>query len=165
MRAVDKRLPAALCGGFLLLLINSAYIWAFPSPTLIYVANVIGHLALGVLLGICVTVMIARRGMTAPFAAPVACLVVASASALYLVIAGNVRETRWAYWTHISFALTGTALLLVPLFRITRSLPIGWRRFRYAGVAACLAVVVVPAAAAVYRQRVVEPRFRISNPS
>jgi hypothetical protein len=33
--------------GFLFLLVNSAYIWAFASPTVFYMGNVLVHLFLG----------------------------------------------------------------------------------------------------------------------
>ena len=37
-------------GGFLLLLLNSGWLWAFPAPNLFYVGNVLLHLGLGVAL-------------------------------------------------------------------------------------------------------------------
>jgi Flp pilus assembly protein TadD len=165
MDRIDKRLSAAASGGFVLLLANSAYVWAFPSPTLIYVANVIAHLVVGVLLAVLGAALLARRRAVAPFAAPLLCFVVAFLSAVYLTVAGNVRETRWAYWTHVSSALAGTALLMVPLFRVVGVHPSGWRWFRRAYAVACLALIVLPAWAAAYRERVVEPGFRIRNPA
>ena len=36
--------------GFLLLLVNSGWLWAFPAANLFYVGNVLAHLGLGVLL-------------------------------------------------------------------------------------------------------------------
>src|SRR5260370_40639536 len=58
MRDHWKRLAAA---GWLVLLVNTAYIAAFPSPTLIYMGNVVLHLALGLALTVAV-VRLWRRG-------------------------------------------------------------------------------------------------------
>src|ERR1700687_3215034 len=62
MRDHWKNLAAA---GWLLLLINTAYIAALPSPTLFYMGNVVLHLALGLAL----TVAVVRRWRRAPAAA------------------------------------------------------------------------------------------------
>ena len=36
-----------VAAGFLLLILNSAYLWAFASPTVFYMGNVLLHVALG----------------------------------------------------------------------------------------------------------------------
>ena len=90
----------AVC--FLVLLINTAYIAAFASPTIFYMGNVLLHLGLGVALSIAAVWAIVkdvelRRGVA--MALPLFALAVLAAA--YLVIAGNLREHQWALLAHV----------------------------------------------------------------
>src|SRR5579884_2420946 len=85
-----RRLIAIL---FLFLLLNAAYIAAFPSPTLFYVGNVLLHLIVGLALTL---VLIAKwRDANLPHSA-VALLLTSAALAVYLAIAGATRDHAWA---------------------------------------------------------------------
>jgi hypothetical protein len=55
------RPPRGLLAAFFLLLVNSAYLAAFASPTLFYYGNVAGHAFLGVVLLILGTPWLVRR--------------------------------------------------------------------------------------------------------
>ena len=46
---------------FVVLLLNTAYVWAFASPTIFYVTNVLLHLALGLAVSIGGAVLLARE--------------------------------------------------------------------------------------------------------
>ena len=104
------RLQKWLAISFLVLLLNTAYIGAFASPTVFYMGNVLLHLALGFVFSIALVIAIARnsdlrRGVT--LALPL--LALAFAAATYLVVAGNLREYQWALVAHIIAG--GTAVL------------------------------------------------------
>ena len=132
MRDHWKNLAAA---GWLLLLINTAYIAAFPSPTLFYMGNVVLHLALGLALTVAV-VRLWRRGRAAAGAeaaaragasdlgaaslagsAAVWLLVIAAAAGVALAVAGNTTPHRWLLWTHIGSAVLAVVAGLVYLQR------------------------------------------------
>ena len=139
--------------GFLLLLVNTAYIAAFASPTIFYMANVLLHLGLGVALSVAVAIAIAqdpelRRaiGPALPF------FLSAILAAIYLVAAGNIRDHRWALWLHIASAALGLLALI----------PFAWRtpRLRASFAAAMAILVFLPASASLFRP----PAARIQNP-
>src|SRR5579864_5332761 len=97
-----ERLSRWLAVFLLVLLVNTAYIAAFASPTIFYMGNVLVHLALGVALTIAAVWAIAkdvqlRRGVA--IALPLFTLAVLSAA--YLIIAGNLREHQWALLAHV----------------------------------------------------------------
>src|ERR1700692_2237019 len=120
MRDHWKNLAAA---GWLVLLVNTAYIAAFPSPTLFYMGNVVLHLALGLALTVA-GVRLWRGGRREPAGggraggaagspagtAAVWLLVIAAAAGVGLAVAGNTTPHRWLLWTHIgASALAGVA--------------------------------------------------------
>src|SRR5215831_16190457 len=47
----------------ILLLVNTAYVWAFASPTIFYMTNVLAHLVLGIAVSIAGAVLLAREPM------------------------------------------------------------------------------------------------------
>jgi len=112
----------------LLLILNAAYIAAFPSPTIFYMGNVVLHLALGLLL----TVLFLRK-----FNRESAILLAAAIPALYLVVRGNTTDHRTVLYIHVALGalfvillvtrlrtkslIVATALLaLLPIYRFTR---------------------------------------------
>ena len=83
--------------------------------------------------------------------------VAAAIPAVYLAVAGNTLQHRWALWLHIALALAAVAL-------------IGWRVFgagRYrAAFAACVSVLLLlPASAALWRTVRPDPDNVIVNPA
>ncbi|HWB96192.1 MAG TPA: multiheme c-type cytochrome, partial [Bryobacteraceae bacterium] len=132
--------------GFLILLLNTAYIAAFASPTIFYMANVALHLVLGLALTVAL-LFVVRRFPTAG-----GLFLVSAALGLYLAIAGNTTDHRWAWYAHIAFAGMGLLALFphVPSRRV---------------YSACLAVLVLlPASLALYRRLAPDPQARIHNP-
>jgi tetratricopeptide (TPR) repeat protein len=135
------------------LLLNTAYIAAFASPTIFYMGNVVLHLALGVALAILVFRLIRRMPVAGGL------FLAAALAGVFLAVRGNTMAHRWVLQAHIAVA----ALALLAL------LPYVWRYsgagFRNAYVA-CLALLVLgPATAALYRKVHPEPNDRIRNPS
>ena len=142
---------------FLILLINSAYIWAFAFPTVFYMGNVLLHLVLGIAAAAGLLWLlwkdpaIAQRNAFA-----VGALCTAAATGFYLARFGAVTENRWAIYAHIALALAGSAALVPFLWRFdTVRKPL----------VACLAMIVVlPAGAKLYQRAFPNPDDRIRNP-
>jgi Flp pilus assembly protein TadD len=97
---------------FLLLvlaLLNAAWVAALPAPTILYVTNVLLHLALG----LAATVWICWAYRRSPKVIPLA---VAGALGLYLAVQGATSNHRTALAFHIGLAVIGL-LMLVPRAR------------------------------------------------
>jgi Flp pilus assembly protein TadD len=149
MRLLGKWVAA----GFLLLILNTAYIWAFASPTVFYMGNVLLHVLLGV--AVAAGAVVAMRGRWPRGAAAV--FAVAVALGLFLTVRGATHAHDWALWGHIVAALIGVGLLA----------PYLWRRLPAIRkpLAASLAVLVLfPVTTRVYRRLFPDPYDRIVNP-
>ena len=99
--------------GFLILLINSAYLISFGEPTLFYIGNVLIHVVLGVAL-------IVSRLLSICTSASPACQLSAKAgwyslgvgtiSGVYLMFAGATTPNRWLLILHIVTVTLGAIL-------------------------------------------------------
>ncbi len=97
------------------LLVNSAYIGAFASASIFYMANVLLHLALGVAF---VALCVAGFSGGTPLRRGALTVVLASAvPALYLILNGNTRDNRGWLEGHVIAAALGMLLLAVALGR------------------------------------------------
>ena len=97
---------------FVLLLVNTAYIAAFASPTIFYMGNVLAHLVLGVVLAVAFGVLLARRPDLRPGIVPAAVLfLIALLAGLWLSVAGNVLAHRPVLWAHVAAAGLGVIAL------------------------------------------------------
>src|SRR5258706_6369650 len=134
---------------FLALLLNTAYIASFASPTIFYMANVLLHLVLGVLLLAALPLIWRNFSVAGVF------YVVAAALGIFLVVRGNVIDNRWALNAHIGIAIGALAALLLVLDK---------GRFRAAYVPALALMVILPASTFVYRRAFPNPHDRIRNP-
>ncbi len=132
------------------MLVNTAYLWAFHSATVFYMANVLLHLGLGLALSIGAVLLVRRTPALGVF-------LLAAALGIYLAIGGNTSNHRPVLWLHIAAGLVAVAAL-VPVIRL-RS-----KRFQQCFVAACVLVVLCPALASVYRRKYPNPHDRIRNP-
>ena len=151
--------------GFLLLLLNTAYVWAFAFPTIFYMTNVLVHLVLGVALSLVLIWLLGRDAPLRNGILPAAGFFLAAfLIGAYLVAAGNTLAHRWALWAHIAAAVLGTVALFGYVWSRAQSDGGGWLRFRTAfGV--CLAILLVlPAASAVYQKVFPASTDRIRNP-
>ncbi|HEY4595452.1 MAG TPA: hypothetical protein VIJ02_03555, partial [Thermoanaerobaculia bacterium] len=93
---------------FVVLLVNTAYITAFASPTVFYMTNVLAHLVLGVALAVAFGVLLARRPDLRAGIVPAAVLFgIALIAGLWLAVAGNVLAHRPILWVHIVAAGLG----------------------------------------------------------
>jgi len=127
-----------------ILIVNSAYIAAFPQPTVFYMANVVLHLLLGIGLMVAALVLLRRFGW------PSAILLVAGLPAIYLAVRGNTLDHRAILWLHIALAVVAV-------------IAIGLRSGRAYWIAASM-LILLPATAAVYNKIHPNPDDRIVNP-
>ncbi len=144
---MKRYVPYALA----ILIVNSAYLAAFAQASIFYEANVLLHLGLGLALA-ALAIRLAPR-----YPRECGAFVAAAIPAVYLAVAGNTLQHRWALWLHIALSLAAVAL-------------IGWRVFnagRYRAVfAACVSILVLlPASAALWRTLWPNPDNFIVNPT
>jgi len=130
------------------LLVNTGYVWAFGSPTLFYVSNVLLHLALG---AACFAALAAAARPDRALRPAAALMGAAFAAGLYLAAAGNTLDKRAIFYAHIVVAMAAAVAAVWKL-----------RRHTAAALAFCL---LLPAAAALYRRVAPDPRDRIRNPA
>ena len=150
---------------FLVLLVNTAYLAAYASPTIFYMSNVLLHLGLGLAVAAGLVWMLARspelrRGF------PVAALlfVVALLAGLYLVLRGNVLANRAVFWAHVVTAALAVLAFVPWVWRKASEYGGGWRRFRTAFAAALVLMAVWPIATTAWRKANPNPANRIKNP-
>src|SRR5436309_6215858 len=149
---------------FVVLLVNTAYITAFASPTIFYMTNVLAHLVLGLGLAVAFGVLLARRPDLRAGIVPAAVLLgIALIAGLWLAVAGNVLAHRPVLWAHIVAAGLGVIALGVWLWRRSAA-GAGWPRFRQAFVAAAVLLVAFPGVMALWRKSHPDPNARIVNP-
>src|SRR3981081_2603907 len=125
---MGKRTTAALA----ILIVNSAYLAAFPQPTIFYMANVVLHLLLGLALMLAALLLLRR------FDWPIALLLIAGLPAIYLAVRGNTLDHRAILWAHIALAVAAV-------------IAIGFRSGRAYWIAASL-LILLPASAAIYKR-------------
>jgi tetratricopeptide (TPR) repeat protein len=131
------------------LLLNAAYIGAFASPSIFYMANVLMHLALGAAF-----LSLLLRLLAEPSALAKAAAFVSMAGALpavYLIFKGNTRDQQVWLYAHVALAAAGALLLAA------------WWRHR-AVVVSLAALALLPAAARLYQRTFPDPTHRIRNP-
>ena len=154
--------------GLIALLIDTAYVWAFASPTILYMAAVASHLAIGVLIAGCAAALLAReRGLSKQPGVRMAsaAFAVATVSAAYLVVAGNVRDHRWVLHGHIAAGCIAAAAFVVYARHLTSGGRPGERRFGALFQAASILLVALPMTVWAYGAAHPRPNDRIVNPS
>ncbi len=97
-----------LLAGFLLLVLNSAYLAAFADPSLFYFGNLLLHLILGLLL-VAAAIPLVRRAR-GPWLAPVVVFGVAVLLGIYLVLKGNLTAMRPVLVAHVAAGVLGAAV-------------------------------------------------------
>src|SRR5579863_3110301 len=152
---------------WLALLLNVAYIAAFPSPTLFYMGNVVLHLLLGLVLVAAVLVVrrqFAEQGLLGSAGRwAVMAIVLSGLAGTALAVVGNTTPHRWLLWTHVGMAAVAALSALVWLAQRAASggrFPLVWR----ASLSLALLAVLVPAAVWFYRSRHPDLAMRIRNP-
>ncbi len=138
--------------GFLLLLVNTAYIAAFAEPTVFYMGNVLLHVVLGVAV-FALFLMVARSFGFAAIA-----FSIAAALGIALAITGATRQFHSVLVAHVAAAAVGLAALIPYALRSGPA-------FRNGYAAALALLVFVPLGARVYNANFPDASLRIHNPS
>ena len=91
--------------GFGLLVVNSAYLYLFPSATIFYMGNALLHLALGLVL-LAPAVKLVRQ-----YPRESGAFLASALPAIFLAARGNTLQHRWALVLHIALAVAAVALI------------------------------------------------------
>src|SRR5205823_4939569 len=147
---------------FIVLLVNTAYVAAFATPSIFYMTNVLIHLGLGLALAIGV-VFLLRKDSSLINGTPGALGLfgIAFLLGLYLVKAGNITENRWAFWSHIGAAGMGLVVLIPYVWKRAKESGGGWARFKTAYQLAFAFLVLLPAGSAIYQKQFPDAHNRI----
>jgi tetratricopeptide (TPR) repeat protein len=135
---------------FIVLLINTAYVMALPSPTIFYMGNVLLHLVLGVALTVALFFLLREFPVAAGF------FLAASALGCFLAVRGNTMPHRWALVAHVAAAALGLAAF-IPF--ALRQAP----KFRVAFQASLAVLLMLPLGAAIYRKAFPDRDAQIRN--
>ena len=166
-----------LVAGFLILLLNSAYLAALPSASLWYFANVALHPLLGLALaGIAGLALLSRRWTPPPLcAAGLGVSAIGVLLGLGVIAVGATRAHRPILVAHVAVMVVGAALLAVHLWRVAAAshAPAAWDAPRNGAtiraLRAGLAVVLLAAVAAPFVRSAAEAEWRrqhrIVNPT
>ena len=149
---------------FIILLVNTAYVAAFATPSVFYMTNVLIHLGMGLALAIGIAFQL-RKDSTLLNGIPGALGLfgIALLLGLFLVKAGNTTDNRWALWAHIAAAGLGLIVMIPYVWKRARESGGGWLRFKTAYQWALAFLVLLPAGAALYQKAFPEPYSRIRN--
>ena len=101
---------------FVLLLLNSAYLWPFADPTLFYLGNLVLHMLLGLLLTAACLVYLFRHFKSLSFAIRLGLilLLLSALPGIVLLKVGGMRPNRWLLHTPVSY----THLTLPTILRV-----------------------------------------------
>ncbi|MEO8661268.1 MAG: tetratricopeptide repeat protein [Bryobacteraceae bacterium] len=141
---------------FLVLLVNTAYLAAFASPTVFYMSNVLLHVGLGMaVLGGYALLLVRVPRLRVPAAG---FLLIGAALGMYLLRAYNTFNNRWILWSHIGFSVVGV-LLLIWFARGT-----GYRQFSRWGAYAAVLLFAFPALTLTVQKLFPDASASIRNP-
>ncbi len=138
---------------FLLIVANTAYVVAFPSPTIFYMGNVLLHLVLGVVFAVAFFVIMGRQSS---FVFRIV-LVLCTVTGLSIASAGNTREHRSLLYSHIVVGL----LVVIAAFSLIRSNG-PWEHMRRPFFAALGLLALLPMLG-VYGRKQADQQMRIRN--
>ena len=149
---------------FLILLLNSAYLFSFGEPTLFYISNVLFHVGLGVLLIIPFSIYVYRQFKRTSRLGQVAIIgiVVGIISGGYLMIVGATTPYRWLLITHIGSISAGSILLCIHLLRDNEFLiPL----LKKINIGVLIVVVLFPIGAKLTQHYLPNETYLVENPA
>ena len=168
---------------FLILLLNSAYLFSFGEPTLFYIANVLLHVALGILLIIPFSIYVYRQwarilkciatGKSILQPLGVLGLGLGILSGGYLMIVGATRPYRWLLIFHIVTVTFGALLFAIHLLtdgyrhlslQSDVTVPVG-ALFKRATLALLIVVFLFPLGAKVAQHYLPNEDYLVKNPA
>ena len=148
---------------FLILLLNSAYLFSFGEPTLFYILNVLFHLALGIALIIPFSIYLYQKfNILSPYGrVGVFGLLVGIASGVSLMIVGATTPFRWILITHIISISIGSFLFCLHLLKNSSSLS---PRFKNVIIGVLICVVFFPIGAKLSQHYFPNEDYLVKNP-
>ena len=149
---------------FLLLLLNSAYLFSFGEPTLFYISNILLHLVLGVLLVIPFSAYLYKtlKKITSLGRVSVICIIVGIVTGVCLMIVGATTPYRWILYTHIISISIGSFLFCIHLLRDNNYLtPI----FKKIIICVLIGIVFFPIGAKLSQHYFPEEDYLVKNPA
>ena len=150
---------------FVLLLVNSAYLAAYATPSLFYFVNLTLHVGLGAVLAVIGAWMLRRAPFAAALAIAAPLLAIGAATGFYLTVVGALTRNRWLLQIHIASAAIGALVLIVWLMQRASRSP--ERVVRRAAMATAMVLLAATGWAFVEAQRYDRGRrdaYRIVNP-
>ena len=149
---------------FLLLLLNSAYLFSFGEPTLFYISNILLHLVLGILLVIPFSVYLYKtlKRITSLGRVSVICIIVGIVTGVCLMIVGATTPYRWILYLHIVSISIGSFLFCIHLLRDKNYLtPI----FKKIVIGVLIGIVFFPIGAKLSQRFFPEENYLVKNPA
>ena len=148
---------------FLILLLNSAYLFSFGEPTLFYILNVLFHLALGIALIIPFSIYLYQKfNILSPYGrVGVFGLLVGIASGVSLMIVGATTPFRWILITHIISISIGSLLFCIHLLKDISSFS---PRFKNVIIGVLICVVFFPIGAKLSQHYFPNEDYLVKNP-
>ena len=163
------KLGAKLCFvAFLVLLINSTYLFSFGEPSLFYIANVLVHLLLGVALTLPFIGYASKHfaAMSVVGKSGVVLLGFGVISGGYLMIVGATTPYRWLLALHIITVAIGTILFIGDLFYRSRltGTSAQFKKAANVGVVVLGIVFLFPIGAKIVQHYLPNPDYLVQNP-
>ena len=146
-----RRWAKLLIVGFFLLVLNSAYLISFGSPTVFYVGNVLLHITLGIVLTVALAILLPRwwefyiKTEFSIWQVGQLFLALTVVTGIWLMFVGGTRPNRWLLTTHIVIASVSCISLI---FHLILELKF-WRR---TSAAVLFVAIIFPIGMLVFRQ-------------
>jgi tetratricopeptide (TPR) repeat protein len=157
-----------IVAGFLLLVLNTAYLAAFATPSMAYFAQVVVHPLLGLLIAVLAASWLAaaRPALPRVLAAGLGLSAVGLVLGLGVLYFGATRPYRWLLNWHVAWSSAGAALIVCHWASLVWRAPRPERRPALAiGVAAVLLASAFSVAAAARSDASRRAQYRIQNPA
>src|SRR6185295_4603072 len=92
---------------FVVLLLNSAYLWPFAEPTLFYLGNLVLHMLLGLLLAAaCLWYLLKHfKSLSLTTRLGLVLFLISAVPGIVLMKVGGMRPNHWLLQTHIAMAI------------------------------------------------------------
>ena len=149
---------------FLILLINSAYLFSFGEPTLFYIFNVLFHVGLGVVLILPFSIYVYKHFKRISTLGQIGSIGIAIGiiSGGYLMIVGATTPYQWLLITHIVSVSAGSILLCVHLLRDKEFLTPLFKRI---SIGVLTVVVLFPIGAKLTQHYLPNETYLVENPA
>ncbi len=149
---------------FLILLLNSAYLFSFGEPTLFYISNILLHLIIGIALIIPFIIYLYKKltNISHLGRLGVICLIVGIVTGVCLMIVGGTTPYRWILYSHIVSISIGSLLFCIHLLGDNNYLT---PRFKKCIIGVLISVVFFPIGAKLSQHYFPNADYLVKNPA